>query len=97
VDRVFSYTMTGVPLGSFNVAPALNPEGVASDGTNVWVADRNTNKIYPFGMEGGAPGAPAGGLYDGSYSWYVNKEGKVQSLYYFFPEPDQTGFQSAYP
>ena len=97
VDRVFSYTTTGVPLGSFNVAPALNPEGLASDGTNIWVVDRDTNKIYPFGMEGGSPGATAGGLYDGSYSWFVNKEGKVLSLFFFFPEQDKTGFQSAYP
>ena len=97
VDRVFSYTTTGVPLDSFNVAPALNPEGVATDGTNIWIVDRNTNRIYPFGMQGGLPGSPAGGLYDGSYSWYVNKEGKVQSLFFFFPERDKTGFQSAYP
>ena len=44
-DRVFSYTTNGVPLGSFNVAPALNPQGVANDGTNIWVVDRTTNRI----------------------------------------------------
>ena len=97
VDKVFSYTTSGVPLGSFSVAPALDPQGVATDGTNIWVVDKNTNKIYPFGMKGGSPGPAAGGLYDGSYSWYVSREGKVMSLFFFFPEQDRTGFQTGYP
>ena len=35
--------------------------------------------------------------YDGSYSWYVDDKGRVQSLYHFFPESGQTGFHEVYP
>jgi len=38
-----------------------------------------------------------GGTASGSYSWYVDPDGRVKSLYFFFPESDQTGFQQAYP
>ena len=34
---------------------------------------------------------------DGSYSWYVDSDGKVKSLFFFFPESDQTGYQNSYP
>ena len=37
----------------------------------------------------------------GSYTWYVDEDGKVQSLYYFFPttsDPDNRGyFGGVYP
>ena len=35
--------------------------------------------------------------YEGSYSWYVDGKGRVQSLYRYFPEAAQTDFQEAYP
>jgi prepilin-type N-terminal cleavage/methylation domain-containing protein len=35
--------------------------------------------------------------YSGSYSWYVGSDGRVKSLYFFFPESDQTGFQDVFP
>lgn len=38
-----------------------------------------------------------GGTASGSYGWYVDPDGRVKSLYFFFPESDQTGFQQAYP
>ena len=33
----------------------------------------------------------------GTYGWYVDSTGKVKSLYFFFPESDQTGYQDSYP
>ena len=33
----------------------------------------------------------------GSYTWYVDVNGKVQSLYYFLPTADRTGFRDVYP
>ena len=33
----------------------------------------------------------------GSYTWYVDVNGKVQSLYYFLPSADRTGFRDVYP
>ena len=39
----------------------------------------------------------AGSGATGSYSWYVDSLGTVRSLYYFFPESDQTGFQTVFP
>jgi len=96
-DKVFRYTPSGSLITSFSVAPATHPEGIAYDGTNVWVVDKETDKMYPFNSNGGTPGAVATGLYTGSYSWYVDGEGKVKSLSFFFPEADKTGFQTAYP
>jgi len=33
----------------------------------------------------------------GSYSWYVDSAGKVESVWAWLPESDQTGFQDMYP
>ena len=33
----------------------------------------------------------------GSYSWYIDEEGNVDSLLYGAPTPDSTGFRSVYP
>ena len=33
----------------------------------------------------------------GSYTWFVDVNGKVQSLYYFLPTADRTGFRDVYP
>ena len=33
----------------------------------------------------------------GSYTWYVDDGGKVQSLYFFLPTADRTGYRDAYP
>ena len=35
--------------------------------------------------------------YEGSYSWYVNENGQVKSLYYYYPVPENTGYQGVYP
>jgi len=95
--QVFRYTRTGVLLSSFSVGPAAQPHGIATDGTNIWVADRSTDTLYPFGLDGGPPGPEITGVYDGSYSWYVDPDGKVKSLFFYLPKADSTGFQTAYP
>jgi len=33
----------------------------------------------------------------GSYSWYVDSNGQVKSLYYFYPKPDSTGYKGVFP
>ena len=33
----------------------------------------------------------------GSYTWFVDVDGKVQSLYYFLPTADRTDFRDVYP
>lgn len=33
----------------------------------------------------------------GSYTWYIDDGGKVQSLYFFLPTEDRTGYRDAYP
>ena len=97
-DGVYQFTLTGDPIGvPFSVPPAGHPEGIATDGTNLWVVDKDpTERIYPFGLQGGPP-EPVTGLYTGSYSWYVDPDGKVKSLFFYLPEPDSIGFQTAYP
>ena len=94
---VYQFTMAGVPTGvPFPANPAGHPEGIATDGNNIWVVDKDTDQIYPFGLEGGVA-EPVTGVYPGSYSWYVDPDGKVKSLYFYLPEPDSIGFQAAYP
>ena len=95
--QVFRYTLSGELLSSFSVGPAAQPHGIATDGTNIWVVDRSTDTLYPFGLDGGPPGPEITGQYTGSYSWYVDPDGKVKSLYFYLPEPDSIGFQAAYP
>lgn len=95
---VYQFTLEGAQIGfPFSVLPSSShPEGIATDGNNLWVVDKATKKIYPFGLDGGEP-EPVTGVYTGSYSWYVDPDGKVKSLFFFLPEPDSTGFQTAYP
>ncbi len=38
-----------------------------------------------------------GGSETGSYSWYVDKSGRVRSLPFFYPVSDKTGYQAVYP
>ena len=33
----------------------------------------------------------------GSYTWFVDSEGRVESLYFFLPTDDRTGYRDAYP
>ena len=33
----------------------------------------------------------------GSYSWFVDGNGRIESLYYFFPVSSNTGYQEVYP
>ena len=95
---VFRYNLAGTPIGDpFAVGPVSQPGGIATDGTNIWVADRNTGTVYPFSLDGNPPGPSTPGLYTGSYSWYVDRQGKVQSLSFFFPQEDKTGFLAVYP
>ena len=71
-------TLTPAQLAALGLADGAHTNNVtveASDGTNIWVVDRDTNRIYPFGMEGGLPGPPAGGLYDGSVLAVVMSKG----------------------
>lgn len=34
---------------------------------------------------------------DGSYTWFVDDNGRVKSLFYFFPLSSETGYKDVYP
>ena len=59
------------------------------------------NQLIDAGLVEKAPTSASpdnlGGSETGSYSWYVDKSGRVKSLPFFYPESDQTGFQAVYP
>ena len=59
------------------------------------------NKLVTAGLLDGVPASASiddgGGTADGSYSWYINPTGRVESIYTFFPEATETGYQDAYP
>ena len=64
----------GTVLGTFTVGVA--PLGIAFDGANVWVANRNSNTVDELRASDGtvlgtftAPGGPYGVAFDGTYVW----------------------------
>lgn len=44
--RINELTAKGEPTGAFIPSPGASPSGLASDGTALWVADRETQAIY---------------------------------------------------
>lgn len=72
-----AFSATGDVLSSF-AAPSSGPFGMAWDGTNLWVADDNTDLIYEITTAGSvistiaAPcGVPKGLAFDGTNLWPV--------------------------
>ena len=87
--------MTGDVINSF-AAPYSCPTGMTSDGDNLYLADRKSDKIYKIDPKNGkviiemeAPGfKPQGLAYDGKYLWLVDAEEGV--LLQFDPEKQVT-------
>ena len=61
------------------------------------VAMRLLDQVPSSASPDNKPDGSSTGIYDGSYSWYVDPDGKVKSLFFFLPASDSTGFQTAYP
>jgi hypothetical protein len=70
----FSDPPTCGPLGTFSVG--AGPEGIAFDGTNMWVAnygDDTVTKLSPTGATLGTYAVPGGNIaFDGCHMWAVN-------------------------
>jgi hypothetical protein len=48
---VYVYSASGVPLGSWivgSLAKNATPEGIATDGTDVWIVDSKSDKVYRY-------------------------------------------------
>ena len=78
---VFAYT--GEVLTSFDT-PGSYPTGLCSDGKNIWIADRGTDKLYCIKPETGkvireieSPAYwPMGLAWDGEYLWNADYRGR---------------------
>lgn len=67
-------------------APGPNPQGLAYDGENLWVADRDHRKIYKVSPEDGTPlfsiafdGELAGTTWDGGKIWQADRTSRTIS------------------
>ena len=81
-----------------------NTATVTFEGTDYLVDSRNwfmeIDDLVKRGFLKKVPGSAspdnsAGGT--GSYSWYVDENGKVRSMLYSYPRPQTEGFQGVYP
>ncbi|HUG89745.1 MAG TPA: FG-GAP-like repeat-containing protein, partial [Planctomycetaceae bacterium] len=87
-DYVYVYDAAGNSLGYWKAKGLSTPEGIASDGTDIWIVDRGTDRVYRFA---GAAGRTSGTVSptsnfrlnsgnkeargietDGTYFWIVN-------------------------
>ena len=47
-DYVYVYDADGNALGSWKAKGLSSPEGIASDGTDIWIVDRGRDRVYRF-------------------------------------------------
>ena len=38
----------GVVLDSFSVKPATHPEDITTDGTSIWIVDKDSDRVFRF-------------------------------------------------
>ena len=46
--KVYVYDPSGALLGSWNAGGLSQPEGIATNGTDVWIVDAGTDKVYRY-------------------------------------------------
>jgi parallel beta-helix repeat protein len=95
-DKVYKYDASGVPVGDFNLSGGnKDPSGVAVAGSDVYVLDKKSRRVYRYTDSGGAPkvsailkegkgndlGKPTGLALDGDELWLVD-DGKKKSYRY---------------
>jgi hypothetical protein len=87
-DYVYVYDDAGNPLGLWKANGLKTPEGIASNGTDIWIVDRGTDRVYRYASaatrtSGSASPTssfalnsgnrdPKGIETDGAYLWVVN-------------------------
>jgi hypothetical protein len=47
-DYVYVYDAAGNSLGSWRASGLSTPEGIASNGTDIWIVDRGSDKVFRF-------------------------------------------------
>ena len=78
-DKIYKLTTDGIIVANFT-SPGTAPYGLTFDGTNLWLADSDTDMIYKLNPVDGSvidsftsPGTdPRGLTFDGTYLWYNN-------------------------
>lgn len=98
--NVYVYSAAGSLLGSWSAGSMANnatPEGIATDGTDIWIADSRSDKVYRYSgaagrLSGSQTAASSIALYgtdpkdiatDGSSLWVVDDGKKVDKVYVY--------------
>lgn len=96
-DRVYLYDSAGNPLGNWFAEGLLSPEGIATNGTDIWITDRRLDRVFYFAngalATSGSYSAtssfalprgnrnPQGITTDGNFLWVVNAAGKRDRVF----------------
>ena len=96
-DYVYVYDAAGNTLGQWKANGLNRPEGIATDGTDVWIVDRGTDRVYRFnggaGLTSGTHSADSsysldggnkaarGITTDGTSLWVVNGRNNVDKVF----------------
>jgi hypothetical protein len=51
-DKVYVYDIAGILQGSWLANGLTKPEGIATDGTNIWIVDAGSNQVVKFDADG---------------------------------------------
>ncbi|MCA9192607.1 MAG: tandem-95 repeat protein, partial [Planctomycetales bacterium] len=95
--EVFVYEPDGTILGMWRAVGIDKPEGITTDGTNIWIVDRETDRVFYFDsaavLRSGevradsafdlAPGNrnPKDLVTDGNYVWVVDDGRRIDAVY----------------
>jgi hypothetical protein len=74
---VFVYDSDGNPLGSWTAEGLNTPEGIATDGTNIWIVDRRDKRVFEYT---GAAGFTSGSHASSSDFALDGSNGKAQGI-----------------
>ncbi len=94
---VFIYNDTGKLLGSWTAKGLGKPEGITTDGVNIWIADDDANRVYYFAgaasrLKGSISATssfalnrsnskPMDVVTDGTHLWVVNDTNKLDRVF----------------
>ena len=98
-EKLFYYAATTTPsVDHWNTTEVTRGNQVYVVDSRDWLIDFDELVAAQILNEVPAPASKDHGAgLDGSYTWYIDENGKVNSLSYFFPETSTTAFQDSYP
>ena len=98
-EKLFYHAATTTPsVDHWNTTEVTRGNQVYVVDSRDWLIDFDELVAAQILNEVPAPASKDHGAgLDGSYTWYIDENGIVNSLSYFFPETSTTAFQDSYP